>query len=550
MNRLWRFGVPVLCLFFAWPAQAESIRRFAVEGTLQADRSLTLTESITYDFEEASRHGIFRVLPDRYERNGARYRLNLSFDGFTLDDASVPSEVTNEGGNKRVRLGDPEMYVTGVRTYRIRYHTRRAVNDLPEHQELYWNVNGNGWQVDAQAVTFALAVPANPTRLSCFVGSFGSEETSCTIGMKNGTLEAKSTRPLRAGEGLTIVAAFPLGTFVTWTWQDQLRFFFADNWIFLSPIVVCLCMYTLWRRRGKEPDGRGVVIAQYEEPRKMTPLQMMALRNQHIPLEAITGEIFDLGRRGYLKIVMQDAKTFSMKKMKEPDDALTASSRLIYDGIFDHGDEVTLADLKGDFWKPMEEARVKAFEELKHLKLFGANPAAVRAGWIALGVAVGIVGVILVPFVGELFLPVSLLNALIIVFFGWHMPRKTVEGAIVREEIEGLKKFLSVTETERLKFFDAPHKTPEQFSRFLPAAIALGVETAWAKQFEGMQVKPTYVSGTGEWNAMAFANTSRSFHTASAASAFRAPSSAGSGSSGFSGGGSGGGFGGGGGGSW
>jgi uncharacterized membrane protein len=87
------------------------------------------------------------------------------------------------------------------------------------------------------------------------------------------------------------------------------------------------------------------------------------------------------------------------------------------------------------------------------------------------------------------------------------------------------------------------------FEKLLPFAVAFGVEKAWAKRFEAIDIKnPDWYEGTSSshFNTALFAS-SLSHSYSSFASSSTPPSSS---SSGFSGGSSGGGGGGGGGGSW
>ena len=51
------------------------------------------------------------------------------------------------------------------------------------------------------------------------------------------------------------------------------------------------------------------------------------------------------------------------------------------------------------------------------------------------------------------------------------------------DQIAGFERYLSVTEENRLEVLHPPEKTPELFERFLPYAIALGVENKWADKF-------------------------------------------------------------------
>ncbi len=59
-------------------------------------------------------------------------------------------------------------------------------------------------------------------------------------------------------------------------------------------------------------------------------------------------------------------------------------------------------------------------------------------------------------------------------------------GRQIMDQIEGFKLYLGVAEKDRLNFDNPPKETPELFERFLPYAIALDVQNAWAKRFAGV----------------------------------------------------------------
>ena len=59
----------------------------------------------------------------------------------------------------------------------------------------------------------------------------------------------------------------------------------------------------------------------------------------------------------------------------------------------------------------------------------------------------------------------------------------TKEGRGVLDRIAGFKQYLSITERERLDRMQAPRDTLQMFERWLPYAVALGVENRWADRF-------------------------------------------------------------------
>src|SRR5207302_8622325 len=148
-----------------------------------------------------------------------------------------------------------------------------------------------------------------------------------------------------------------------------------------------------------------------------------------------------------------------------------------------------------------------------------------------------------------------LISAVIWWLFARVMTAKTVKGARTHIAVLGFQEFMNRVDTERLKVMP-----PTTFEKFLPYAMALGVEHHWAQAFAGIVKDPPswyvapggYAPGMG-FNPIFFSSSMHSMATDMHQTFISAPrassSGSGFGSGGFGGGGglSGGGFGGGGG---
>jgi hypothetical protein len=62
----------------------------------------------------------------------------------------------------------------------------------------------------------------------------------------------------------------------------------------------------------------------------------------------------------------------------------------------------------------------------------------------------------------------------------------TVAGRRMLDQIEGFKMFLAAADGDRMNRIHPPEQTPETFEKFLPYALAPGVEQAWAEKFSGV----------------------------------------------------------------
>ena len=533
----------------------EQITRFDVVATINKDRRITVEETIEYDFGSQFRHGIYRYIPTGYDRNGGRYYLLLDLVSVTQDGNKAIYTKTKNPNETNLKIGEGDKTITGKHTYVIRYNVNRALNDFPDEDvvEWYWNVTGNGWNVPILSSSLTMRGPAEAVDSTCFTGVYGSTQKACSITKTGDVYETRLTKPLSAREGLTVAFRFPLDSVLPVSTGDKILFWIVDNAWAATPFIVFFIMYGIWWFKGRDPKGRGTIIAQYEEPHKLNVLQMSGLLDESVTSRAVTAALLDLARRGYMHVEYEGEKNKKMFLIKdrEADAGMNDAGRALFDGVFSEGSRVDTDKRVDDLYIAVSKARELTVKQLVNDGYYDKRPGIVRGLWYTAAFAVPVIMMMtLTAFLGSLMIVSSIISGIIMMFFAHYMPRVTRKGAIVREEIKGFKTFLSVTEEKRLAFTDAPEKKPEQFARFLPAAVLFGVEKKWANQFKDMQVpSPEYVQGYNNFNVGSFVNTVHAMES-DMSSSYAAPSSSGSGGSGFSGGGSGGGGGGGGGGSW
>jgi uncharacterized membrane protein len=121
------------------------------------------------------------------------------------------------------------------------------------------------------------------------------------------------------------------------------------------------------------------------------------------------------------------------------------------------------------------------------------------------------------------------------------MPARTQNGARALEGVLGFEDFLAHVESDR---FNRMIKTPEMFEKFLPFAMAFGVEKNWSRAFEGiLKEPPQWYRGSSfgpNFYPMTFVNDLGYMSSRASSVMTSAPRS--SGGSGFSSGGGGGGY--------
>ena len=578
MNHL-RVALALVCLL-AWPGAAAAqrslvIQQFAADVEVGTDGAIAVTETIQPRFT-GSWNGLYRTIPVEYRTpQGFTYQLSLDVESIT-DDAGAPLryESSRERHYRKLKIWIPGAQDT-VKTVVVRYRVRNGLKFFEEHDELYWNVTGDEWEVPIEQARAVIRLPAGVAgvRSYAFTGGYGSQESAARITAVGTTLTVETTRALNFREGVTVAIAWNPGVVARPTAADETRDFVSANVALLIPVGVFGLMFWLWNRQGRDPRRQPVAV-QYEPPGALTPAEVGTLVDNSPDMRDITATIVDLAVRGFLRIKETQegrflglgTKTEYALQLVRPDSAWTGLRRhedallralfgrtagpVAAPGIADAViDEVSIDDLKNRFYKHVPEIKERVFSQLIDKGYYLRRPDRVRATFYVLAGIVAIGGSVLsgiaeagaAPFVA------SILSGLIIGVFGHFMPARTVEGARALEGSLGFEEFLDRVESDR---FDRIVKTPAMFEKFLPFAMALGVERNWAKAFEGIYAsQPDWYVGThyGAFGPRVFAASLANLSSSASTAMTSAPRS--SGGSGVGGGGfSGGGFGGGGGG--
>jgi uncharacterized membrane protein len=534
--------------------------------SVAADGSVAVDETIVPRFT-GSWNGIFRTIPVEYRTpQGLNYTLRLTIESVTDEQGrTLKYESSRERHYRKLKIWVPGASDT-TRTVKLRYRVANGLRFFDEHDELYWNVTGDEWEVPIESASADVRLPAGVSgvRATAFRGAYGSTEQT-DVSITEGGVHVRTSRGLGMREGLTIVVGWNPGVVHRPTTIEKTTNLISSNLPLAIPPLVLFGMYRLWRARGRDPE-LAPIATQYEPPAQMTPAELGTLIDGKPDMRDITATIVDLAVRGYLHIAeTNDERLFGLLSDKEYRFRLTKDrkewvplkqhERDLLQALFGGAaDSVTLSDLKNKFYKDLPGLREGLYRRLVSDRFYTGRPDHVRVlyivGGLVAGGAIGLVSVAILASMGmqpAAGIAAGILSALIIAVFGWFMPSRTTRGTRELEKVLGFREFLSRVEADRL---DRVVKTPAMFEKFLPYAMALGVEDNWARTFEGIYTQsPGWYSGPGGatmFHPTSFTRNLGVMSTAAASTMASAPRS--SGGSGFSGGSSGGGFGGGGGG--
>ncbi len=337
----------LLAALLAWAmpshAQTERILDFHSDITLQDDSSLQVTETITVVAAGGLiRHGIFREFPTHYsDPYNNRYVVGFQMLAATRDSAVEIFRMENYFNGVRIYLGDPNAMVPpGRHVYTLTYTTNRQLGFFSDHDELFWNVTGLGWnfRINHASATVHLlsAIPADQVTLAGFTGPKGSRESELTSSRDADSFQFATTRPLAPREGLSVLLSWPKGYVTPPTFSQKAEYFFRDNrdaLLLATGLLVLLLYYLIaWAEVGRDPRP-GVIMPLYEPPATLSPAGMRYLVRMGFDNKTFAAAILDMAARGYLKI-KEEAGAYMLSLTDKDERVLTPDEKQIAGVLF------------------------------------------------------------------------------------------------------------------------------------------------------------------------------------------------------------------------
>src|ERR1700683_4626609 len=189
------------------------IQGFDADIVVNPDATIDVTEVIQVHFI-GKWNGIYRTIPVDYTTpQGFNYSLFLDHITATGPDGeNLKVEIQQQGHYKRLKIYVPDALDT-TKVITVHYRALDALKFFPDHDELYWNVTGDEWDVPLGAATAKIELPSGVTglRTAVFTGSFGARAEDATINGETNLVRVETTRKLQFHEGLTAVIGWDKG---------------------------------------------------------------------------------------------------------------------------------------------------------------------------------------------------------------------------------------------------------------------------------------------------------------------------------------------------
>ena len=500
----------------AGPLAALSWTRYDVDVKIQTDGTFIVTETQAIQFGSQSYHKGFAVIPQSRGsisnvtvwEGDQRYTESHSNQPYTFETS------TNDNGDLEIVWYFP--YTSNsTHTYDLQYTVRDGLLYYPDrgYDRLQWKAIPTDHDYPIAGSTVTVRTPPGATVQ--LVGAASGDPATATTGSDQLSAIFESTRALAPGQGIEVRVDFQhgvvAGTAPSWQFvydlKDRYGALITAISLFLGALIAIggsLLVFLRWYTAGRDPQVG--LAAQYaaEPPSDLPPGVVGTLMDERADMQDIIATLIDLARRGFITMEEQQTpgfmgigatRDFIFRRVPNANTStLRDYERMVLDSAIP-SDERKLSELKYKFYQHISGIDTALYKEVVKEGLFPVRPDTVRSRWgcggiglLILAIAGGIGAValfkditfsVVFPFIG------LGIVAVVMASVGAAMPVKSRKGAEAAGLWRAFKSYLS-----NLERYTKVQEATDQFDKYLPYAIAFGIERSWINKFARVESTP------------------------------------------------------------
>ena len=512
-RRSWWLLLLLVILLVPAAAQAQSKslhwERYDVDIAVTKEGDLLITEQQVIAFTSGSFHYGYRTIPlDKTSgienvqvwEGSRQYALSSSQSEYTFT-------ADQEGDELLVYWYFP--YTSNAQhSFTFKYTVKGGVkiND-EEGDSIFWKAIPPDHSYPIKEARVTVRFPAGVDLGD--IASFGAPAESTVEG---DTVSFLASGDVPAGQELEVGVAFGPGlvTAEKPAWQadeEKANIVNLVMGVVGSLILVggLLAVLLLWYTRGRDP-ATGLVADYLSEPPSDAPPGVAGtLVDERADMQDVIASLVDLARRGYLEMIETSASQgllglgggseFTFRRTEKPWDDLLPFERTILEKILGSRRERALSDLKNQFYTAIPKIKKGLYKQTVAYEFFRTDPDSVRGRYSGLGIGLlvltGGLGFLTLSLLGDVagglicpFIGVGI-TAVAVIIVGQAMPVKTRKGSEETAKWRAFKRYLK--EIDR---YTQLEEATDQFDRYLPYAIAFGIERSWINKFSTVPTTP------------------------------------------------------------
>lgn len=488
--------------------------RFDVDVTAEHDGSLTVQETVTFNFIGGPFSFVFRELPT--DHTDGIMSIAAGVDGSQWPEGTEAGQIEISGRDPlRITWHLPPTS-NATQTFELNYQVLGVVRQAEEADVLIWQAlpDEYDYTIDSSRITFTFPDDAE---------LIGTPEV--TAGSADVTVEGNQViatmQNLDEDDPLVMELRFTPGTLISTppAWQSRQAEQQAQHsryaWIWIALATVIGLGGITWivsQARSSSKAAPKVSGVRYEPPADLPPAiaGMLQLPNGRAGWPQALGTLFDLAERGILIIEEQPKEAWYQSrdwviKQVEPGRHLRPHEEQLLEILFttksgEPQNSIKMSKLSQLFTSSRWKAYTETLEaEMKAAGLWDTeqqerNRRLIGAGVVAILFAAGmfLVAMLLNGVFG--FWPLLVVGVLFVLFLiaiiaGYSLSVLSTEGTRQAAEWEPFQRYLKDITKRK-----ATPSSPDMFERYLPFAAAYGLLTDWVKHFEKEErtQPPTY----------------------------------------------------------
>ena len=509
----------LLILMVAFPsamalAQERSVywENYDVDIAIQADGSFRVTEAQQLEFVGGPfRYGLRTIPTDALsgirdvqvsEVGGQVYSESTSGDPNTFQTYS-----DSEGFNIRYNF-DPT--TNAGREIVLEYTVDGGLLYYAGGDQLVWKAVPANANFPIQASSVTVHLPPGAT-----LDNWDANGPAGTYDLIDDGVRFTASEPIRAGgQDFAVRVQWPhdivAGATAAWQQtidkQDRVGPLADVGALGLTVLAIVgglLALFLLWYSAGRDAPVKLPADWIPEPPSDLPAGMAGTLVDERADTKDVIAKLVDLARRGVLAI--QDETTPGLFGIGENHEftyhlenaalPMRPYEKYLIDNIFGEETEKKQSELQAKFYTHLEKAKKQIYEATVEDGYFPSSPERTRTTWAVIGVAVLILAAVIGCFalIGlgaftsfAICVPIGLaVPAIGLLILARYMPRKTPKGAEEAAKWLAFKRYM-----ENLEQYTKVEEAKEIFDRYLPYAVAFGLEKSWIQKFTKVDTAP------------------------------------------------------------
>jgi hypothetical protein len=324
------------------------------DGTFYVHETMNIfTNGVTFGQKNPRMlSGIYRSISSRIQGKHTYYRI-MGFEmiGATMDGQPITYSVETFGSwfTKYIFLQPEGLSLSpGNHEFTLAYTTDRHINFLPDHDEFFWWIfgeGGHGWATSVETISITVILPDGSHGI---IDSLDEHSWNKGIGkipeLLRRAAESEGTNVLRYSRVvsekkpyLSVVISMPKGTVQEPDISMRMVFFFRDMKAYLPGIigltVFFLYYIIVWVRVGRDPKGKSIVPL-YRPPANCSPAVARRIITMGYDRTCFSSALLNLAAKGAIRILPHVSR-YAVEKTGTNNSGIFPDEQVLYEALFE-----------------------------------------------------------------------------------------------------------------------------------------------------------------------------------------------------------------------